>query len=346
MIHYTKGNLLEADVEALVNTVNTVGVMGKGIALQFKQAFPQNFKEYKKSCDQKLLKPGDMLTVSVSMIQNPKYIINFPTKRHWKNKSKIEDVESGLVALAQEISDLGIKSIAVPPLGCGNGGLNWKDVKPLIEKHLEKLKDVDIHVYEPGGAPKQDEMKIGTTKPNMTKSRALFISAINEYMAPGYKLSLLEIQKIGYFLQELGEPLRLDYKKYIYGPYAENLNHVLLRIEGHYIRGYGDRSKDAEIYLLPGAVEEANSFLSEDPVGQETLKKVSELIRGFETPYGMELLSTVHWLIKEDKDLINSPETVVKKVQSWNSRKKRLFRNDHIIAVINHLQNIEPNVNV
>ncbi|MFC6605302.1 macro domain-containing protein [Ectobacillus funiculus] len=260
MIKFVTGNLLKANVEALINTVNTVGVMGKGIALQFKQAFPDNYKQYKKACDLKQVIPGKMFIVPISLVENPKYIINFPTKRHWKNNSKIEDIKAGLKALKSDIQEYGIKSIAVPPLGCGNGGLDWAEIKPLIISELEDIENVEILVYEPKGAPKAEEMKIGTDKPKMTKSRALLIALMEEYMVPGYKLSLLEIQKLGYFLQIIGEPLRLNYKKYYYGPYAENLNHVLIRLEGHFIRGFGDRSKDAEVYLLPEAAKEARAF--------------------------------------------------------------------------------------
>ncbi|MEK4297926.1 macro domain-containing protein [Oceanobacillus sp. FSL W8-0428] len=168
-----------------------------------------------------------MFIVPVNSLKNPKYIINFPTKRHWRNKSRLDDIKIGLMDLKKEIERLDLKSIAIPPLGCGNGGLKWEDIRPLIELKFKDLDDVQIQIYEPGSPPQPDQMKIGTSKPKMTKSRALFLAAMKEYTVPGYKLSLLEIQKIGYFLQALGEPLRLNYVKYYYGPYAENLNHVL-----------------------------------------------------------------------------------------------------------------------
>jgi O-acetyl-ADP-ribose deacetylase (regulator of RNase III) len=337
MIHFTKGNLLDADVEALVNTVNTVGVMGKGIALQFKQAYPMNYQLYKKACDANEVKPGSMFTVAISMVDNPKYIINFPTKRHWKSKSKIEDIEAGLVALVEEIKRLNIKSIAIPPLGCGNGGLDWNDVRPRIVNALKDLENVEVFIYEPGNTPAPDKMKIGTTKPKLTKARALLITLMEEYMVPGYRLSLLEIQKLAYFLQKFGEPLRLNYVKYYYGPYAENLNHVLIKLEGHYIRGYGDRSKDAEIYLLPNAAEEAREFLKGHTESLNRLQRVKNVIRGFETPYGMELLSTVHWILSEDTSLIQYPDKVVKEVHNWNARKRRIFREEHIKRAVSHL---------
>jgi O-acetyl-ADP-ribose deacetylase (regulator of RNase III) len=133
MLESCSGNLLEADVKALVNTVNCVGEMGKGLALQFKQAFPENFEEYRRACQSGEVKPGQMFIVPTGRLTNPRYIINFPTKRHWKNPSRIEAIETGLLALIETVKQFGMRSIAVPPLGCGNGGLAWSRVAPLIE---------------------------------------------------------------------------------------------------------------------------------------------------------------------------------------------------------------------
>jgi O-acetyl-ADP-ribose deacetylase (regulator of RNase III) len=149
MLEFKQGNLLEEDAEALVNAVNCVGVMGKGIALQFKQAFPENFQQYKKACDAKEVQPGRMFTVPTEKLFNPKYIINFPTKCHWRDKSKIEDIQTGLKALVAEVQQLGITSIAIPALGCGNGGLDWVEVKPLIESAFVELPEVRAMIFEP-----------------------------------------------------------------------------------------------------------------------------------------------------------------------------------------------------
>lgn len=340
MIEYKKGNLLDDDSEALVNTVNTVGVMGKGIALQFKLAYPENFKIYEKACRAKTFKIGEVLTVPLGMF-NPKYIINFPTKEHWRGKSKIEYIELGLQALVKEVKNLGIRSIAIPPLGCGNGGLDWEDVRPRIEKAFEELRDVKVHLYLPAGSPDPDKLKIGTKKPHLTDSRALLIALLENYAIPGYKLTLLEVQKLAYFLQELGQPLKLNFKRFYYGPYAENLNFVLQKLEGHYIRGYVDRKRDTQIYLLPNAAKEAREFLTGKEEPLTILKRVSEVIRGFETPYGMELLSTVHWVMKEKPSIANDVEEVVKEVQSWSLYKKRTFQENHIRKAWQHLKKLD-----
>ncbi len=340
MIELKLGNLLSENVEALVNTVNCVGVMGKGIALQFKQAYPENFRQYEKACRAEEVQPGRMFTVATGNILNPKYIINFPTKRHWKGNSKIEDIKSGLVALLAEVQRLNISSIAIPPLGCGNGGLNWVEVKPLIESAFAQLPDVQVIIFEPSGAPVAEKIPVATKKPNMTRARALFIRLLELYGIPGYELTKLEIQKLAYFLQEAGEPLKLPYVKHKYGPYAHNLNHVLRHLEGHYIRGYGDgtsRAESAEIYVLPEAIA-AQAFLENEPEAQKRLERVSNLIFGYETPYGMELLATVHWVATKEINPAQDSEQAITLVQEWNERKRNLFKHQHIRKAWQRLQ--------
>jgi O-acetyl-ADP-ribose deacetylase (regulator of RNase III) len=340
MIEHTEGNLLLADAEALVNTVNTVGHMGKGIALQFKQAFPENFRAYERACKAKQVQPGRMFIVETGRMVNPKYIINFPTKRDWRGKSKLEDIESGLRTLVDDIKRLDIRSIAVPPLGCGNGGLDWSVVRPMIEAAFAPLPDVLVLLYAPHGAPDAKEMPVRTERPKMTASRALFIKFMEQYETLHYRRTLLEIQKLAYFLQEAGEPLKLRYEAGLYGPYAANLNKVLERIEGHFIRGYGDSQRpDAEIDLLPGAVEEASAYLADRQESRTRLQRVSDLIEGFETPYGMELLSSVHWVATHSSPPTTDVESAIKAVHDWNDRKRRMFRPEHIRIAWDRLKN-------
>ena len=345
MINTVKGNLLEANAEALVNTVNCVGVMGKGIALQFRQTYPENYKRYKKACDNNEVVPGKMYIFDRGALNfkpgEPRYIINFPTKQHWRGKSKIEYIEDGLDALIDEVKRLDIRSIAIPPLGCGNGGLEWNEVRPRIESAFNQLPDVEVLLFEPGHAPQADEVRIRTAKPRMTLARALYLKVLEMYKAQDYKLGLLEIQKLAYFLQESGIPLKLDYERHQYGPYAENLHHVLQRMEGHYIRGYGDRSDvKAAIYLTPGAIEEANHFLEQHEnkvLITNRLIELGKLINGFETPYGMELLATVHWLFRESPKTVDDLQYTIEAVQAWNARKKKLLKPDHIRVAWYHL---------
>ncbi len=331
MIRNATGNLLQVDAEALVNTVNCDGFMGKGIALQFKQAWPENFEAYARACRSKDVRPGEMFVWETGRMVNPKYIINFPTKRHWRGKSRMEDIHSGLRALIADVRRLGIHSMAVPPLGCGNGGLDWQEIRPLIESAFAELPDVDVQLFGPLGAPDAKTMPVNTKKPAMTISRALFVKVMHQYETLSYRLTLLEVQKLGYFLQEAGEPLKLRFQAGLYGPYAANLNKVLERIEGHFIRGYGDTQKpDTDIELLPGAIEEANKFLSEHPIPISRLNRVGDLIQGFETPYGMELLSSVHWVSTYGKPQATTLEMAIESIHSWNERKQMMFRPEHI----------------
>ncbi|EGQ26880.1 appr-1-p processing protein [Sporosarcina newyorkensis 2681] len=336
MIYSMKGNLLEDQAEAYVNTVNTVGVMGKGIALQFKQAFPDVFKQYAKDCKSGDVQVGKMHVVPVHGLAAPKFIINFPTKEHWRNPSSIVYIREGLQDLVRVIEQLDIQSIAIPPLGCGNGGLDWSAVRPYIIEVLEPL-SIDVHLYEPAGAPPLDQMIVRTNRPNMTMGRALLIAAMERYAGPGYRMSLLEVQKIAYFLHVVGALPKLHFEKNRFGPYAAALNHVLQNMEGHWIRGYGDRTKGAEIYLLDGAIEDAEQFLDKYPEAKPYLRQVSELIYGFETPYDMELLSTVCWVLKENASKAHDKEFVILSVQQWNERKKMMFPADDIEQVWRYL---------
>jgi len=334
MIIYKQGDILNEDVEALVNTVNCVGVMGRGLALQFKNKYPQNFKLYADACKKNKVKPGRMFVTKIEQLINPKYIINFPTKRHWREKSKMEDIEDGLKDLVNVIQEYGIKSIAIPPLGSGLGGLEWLQVKQKIELAMQELKGIKIVIYEP-----LDNVAIQKTIvkniPKMTPGRAAMIELINRYLNGMLDpvITLLEVHKLLYFMQEAGEPLRLKFEKAPYGPYANNLRHVLNKIEGHFIEGYedGGDNPNKEISLVSNAVNEANKFLESQVKTKENFKKVSDLVNGFETPFGLELLSTVHWVAKEMQSI--DLDEIIKGVYSWNERKKQFTKKQIKIAL-------------
>ena len=336
MIEYVQGDLLSADVDALINTVNTVGVMGKGIALQFKQAFPKNFKQYEAACKRGDVQLGRMFVFDAGQLTRPRYIINFPTKGHWRARSRIRDIEAGLVDLHAVIEELGINSIALPPLGCGNGGLRWDDVRPRIEKALSDLTETRILIFEPIGAPKSDEMKVATAKPRMTRGRAVLLKLLDTYLGPAaVGASPIEIQKLMYFVQEAGEPLKLSFTAGRYGPYAENLNHVLQQMEGHYLRGYGDRSAPVleadPISLVPGVIEEADAWLAGHPESSATVDRVLQLTRQFQSPYEMELLASLHWIAtRVDARAASDPKVALEHLQSWSERKGRLFTAHHV----------------
>jgi O-acetyl-ADP-ribose deacetylase (regulator of RNase III) len=338
MIETTTGDILTADAEALVNTVNCVGIMGRGIALQFRKAFPENFKAYEAACKREELHPGQMFVFQTGGLTNPRYIINFPTKRHWKGKSRLGDIESGLKALVAEVQRLGIRSLAVPPLGCGQGGLEWAEVRPRIERALSALHDVRVLLYSPTTVPYSKVMRPSRRVPRMTSIRAALVGLMQRYLAGLMDpfITLLEVHKLMYFMQEAGEPLKLRYVKAPYGPYAENLRHVLMGVEGHLISGYADGidAPDKQLELVPGAVADADQFLVRHPKTQGRFDRVADLVKGFETPFGLELLSTVHWVMTREG--ATTPNQAVTATLEWNERKRR-FSPEQISLALNIL---------
>lgn len=322
MIEFKTGDILKADVEALVNTVNCVGIMGRGIALQFKNDFPENFKAYEAACAREEVQPGRMFVFETRTLTNPKLIINFPTKRHWRGKSRIEDIDSGLTALVDEIRRRGICSIAIPPLGSGLGGLDWADVRPRIVEALRGLDDLNVIIFEPNSAPVATRSR---EVPDMTPGRAALVALVQRYLGGLMDpfVTLLEVHKLMYFMQEAGEPLRLKYAKAPYGPYAENLRHVLRAVEGHLVVGYADGgdAPDKQIELVPGAVKDAAAFLANKGDTVARFDRVADLVEGFETPFGLELLATVHWVVQHEEAA--TAEEATTRVHAWNERKKR-----------------------
>jgi O-acetyl-ADP-ribose deacetylase (regulator of RNase III) len=339
MIKYTTGDILQAHAEAVVNTVNCVGIMGRGIALQFKNRFPLNFKAYKAACDREEVQPGRMFVFETGTLTPPRYIINFPTKRHWKGKSRMEDVEAGLVALVGEIKNRKIRSIAIPPLGAGLGGLNWFEVRTRIVAALHDLPNIEVVVYEPSEAPDAKVMARTTSFTGMTPGRAALVVLMNQYLRGLLDpfVSLLEVHKLMYFMQEAGESLKLQYAKAHYGPYAKNLSHVLKAIEGHLVSGYADGgdAPEKELSLVPGAVKDAEQFLANNSASIERFNRVAMLVEGFESPFGLELLSTVHWIAVHES--VREAEQIVAKVHAWNDRKKR-FSDRQIRLALDVLQ--------
>lgn len=306
MISFTKGNLLQADVEAVVNTVNTVGIMGKGIALMFKEAFPENFKEYEAACKRGDVEIGRMFVTERRQLMGPKWIINFPTKKHWRNRTRMEWIVDGLNDLVTVIEEKGIRSIAVPPLGCGNGGLNWTDVRPTIYKALSKLSDVEVIVYEPTAEYQNVSKREGVEK--LTPARALVAELVRRYWVLGIECTLLEIQKLAWFLERnikssgLDDPLDLKFEANMFGPYAHRLSHLLNALDGSYLhcqKRIADAGPLDVIWFDDSRKDHVNLYLkSEDAcIFQDALQATEDLIDGFQSPLGMELLATVDWLV-------------------------------------------------
>jgi O-acetyl-ADP-ribose deacetylase (regulator of RNase III) len=324
MIHRTQGDILQANADALVNTVNCVGYMGRGIALQFKRAFPRNNVEYVAACKRGEVVPGRMLVHDTNALSGPRYIINFPTKRHWRGRSRIEDIEAGLVDLVEVLRDREIRSVAIPPLGAGLGGLEWADVRPRIESALAVLPDVEVLLFEPTPGGTDQRLPSAPEVPKMTPGRATLVALVAEYLAGmmDTEVSLLEIHKLLYFMQEAGEPLRLRFKQGHYGPYAENLRHVLTQVEGYLLSGYmGADEPDRPMHLVPGALEDARSYLEAHADTRARLSRVTDLVEGYESGVGLELLASIHWIARAQD--VRNPDDAVAALHAWNDRKRR-----------------------
>lgn len=330
------GNLLTQNVDALVNTVNTEGIMGKGIALQFKKAWPAMFKDYEAACKRGEVAVGHMHVWATGSLTGPRYVINFPTKRHWRARSKLVDIETGLEDLTRLIRELGITSIAIPPLGCGNGGLDWREVEPRILRSLKPLADtVDIRIFAPAGAPSAAEQPSREPAPKLTPARAALLALMREYERVTFEPpTLVEVQKLAYFLQLNGEALRLVFNAAVYGPYADDLRKSLRAMEGHFITGFGDGSlpvtKAEPIRVKPGIYEELDKYIASHPATAARIQSVLSEIEGFESTYGLELLATVHWVMTHDATAMANSGVAHNEVGRWNRRKSSLFTQPHV----------------
>ncbi|MHB9143468.1 MAG: type II toxin-antitoxin system antitoxin DNA ADP-ribosyl glycohydrolase DarG [Paludibacter sp.] len=332
MIQFIEGNLLESKAEALVNTVNTVGVMGKGIALQFKNQYPNNYKLYEKACKAKEVQVGKLfVTEDSSLLGGRKIIINFPTKTDWRKPSEYSYIESGLKDLAHIIKEQGIKSVAVPPLGAGNGGLDWNVVKNIIEKNLNGL-NCDIQIYEPN-AIIREAMKKERVK--LTPARAMLLSVLYDLVRNGEFVSEFAAEKAAYFLQRFGakEQFKLEFQPNFYGPYSGKVKHVLYYLNGSYITGYSSKDKKPfeELGIMFDGENEVKNYLEQtDNVAfNEIANKTTAFLTGFYSAFGLELLSTVDYIVSEKK--ITTIEDVTRNIESWSDRKKSLFSNQKFI---------------
>jgi len=334
MIRFVTGNLLESNAEALVNTVNTVGVMGKGIALQFKNEFPANYKEYKKHCLNKTFNIGDLLiTKEQSLLGGLKTIINFPTKTDWRKPSEYIYIEQGLTELAKVITERQIKSIAIPPLGAGNGGLDWSKVRKLIEQYLSQV-DAEVLIYEPNSAV-QDILK--KERVQLTDARAMLLAVMFDLVRNGEFVSEFAAEKIAYFLQRFGGEniFKLKFEQNFYGPYSGKVKHVLYYLNGSYITGYTAKDKKPfeELGLMMDSETEVVEYLNNSTKTdvKEIVEKTKGFLAGFYSSFGLELLSTIDFISL--KYNTRSPKEVGEYLNKWSNRKKTLFSNPKFIDI-------------
>lgn len=352
MIRYTEGNLLEADAEALVNTVNTVGVMGKGIALMFKEAFAENFALYAAACKAGEVEVGRMFVTERNALTGPKWIINFPTKKHWRNPSQLQWIVDGLEDLRRILEEKSIRSIAIPPLGAGNGKLAWPRVRDEIEARLSDLEDVDVVVYRPTRRYQNVAKKHGVEK--LTPARALIAELVRRYWILGIECSLLEIQKLAWFLERnlerLAEdnPLDLRFKAHKFGPFAYRLEKLLDALDGSYLhcdKRIADAGPTDVIAFADSKREFVHTYLRSQEARPylEALEKTAEVMDGFESPMGLELLATVDWLVYRE-GCEPTPAAVLDGLSRWPGgdaaarRKLRIFDKSSIGLALDQLR--------
>jgi len=338
MFYYTKGDILYSSAEALVNTVNTIGVMGKGIALQFKEAFPINHKRYLEACKAKELEPGNLLIVRDSnLLIGDKVIVNFPTKKHWRHPSKYEYIQSGLITLRKFLEKGEVKNIAIPPLGCGQGGLNWLKVRPMIEDALIDL-PVDIYIYEPINSIKEILQKTNTNKSaKLTPARAQLLYALFAFESFGEYSSLFAANKLAYFLQRMGQPLRLDFKPHLYGPYSIGVEKVLYALNGFYLKGLeqGSAKPFEPLKLDYSKWEDLKGFI-ENELGEieiYRLKKLFNFLNGFTSELSLEILATTDYILNDNPSF--SLDQVMDAI--WTTRKKEIFRKEYVRIAYEHI---------
>lgn len=336
MIEYTIGNLFESDAEALVNTVNTVGVMGKGVALQFKKNFHNNYKAYVEACKNGDVQIGRMFVVRDHSLLGEKLIVNFPTKTDWRKPSEYEYVERGLDALVDTIRQYGIKSIAIPPLGAGNGGLHWDRVKKMIEEKLVAL-DVRIIVYEPS---QQIKEQLAKERVKLTDARALLLYVLFDLVRHGEYVSEFSCEKVCYFLQRFGAKkyFKLEYIPYYYGPYSGKVRHVLYALNGSYIMGYSDMDKKAfsPLNLIPDCWNEVSQYVESKSELKEIAERTMAFLRGFYSDFALELLSSIDFLLQSGQ--ATDRQSVIDGLNSWNDRKRSLFSDTRYLDIsLKHL---------
>jgi O-acetyl-ADP-ribose deacetylase (regulator of RNase III) len=355
MIRYTEGNLLDADAEALVNTVNTVGVAGKGIALMFKEAFPENFRAYAAACKADEIVPGGLFITERRDMLGPRLIFNVATKDHWRQPSRLEWIDRGLAALREEIAARAVRSIAIPPLGAGNGGLDWDDVKPRVIRALGDL-DCDVIVYEPTNAY-QNVVKRRAVE-MLTPARALLAEMIRRYEVLGFECSMLEAQKLAWFLRRALErmsppnPIADDFRAAHYGPYSDRVRHLLDALDGSYVtceRRVADARPTDPIRFRYDRADRISAYLTTPEAApfRPALEWASSVIDGFQSPHGMELLATVDWL-RSEVGAVMAINPMMAAIAAWPGpagaaeRKARVFERRHVEMAIGHLARIDP----
>jgi O-acetyl-ADP-ribose deacetylase (regulator of RNase III) len=312
--------------------VNTEGVMGKGIALQFKKEFPHNYKVYAAACKKGELKPGKLLIVKdQQLLGGSVWIINFPTKTSWRKPSEYVYIEKGLDELVKRLAEMDIKTIALPPLGSGNGGLDWHRVKEMIAEKLNPVSQ-QVIVYEPNVLIGE---KMKAERVQLTEARAMLLYMLYQLQRSGEFVSEFSCEKVSYFLQRFGgKPyFRLDFQPNFYGPYSGKVRHVINYLNGSYIMGNSamDKKPFEALQLVADGEEAVVAYLNNKPDLQKITADTGAFLDGFYSEFALELLSTIDYIMQKEN---TSDFAVIKtSLASWSDRKRTLFANDRFISI-------------
>ena len=327
MISFKQGDIFKSEAQTLVATVNCVGVMGKGLAKEFKQRYPDMFKEYAKACKRGELQKGKLFIYDYL---NTK-ILCFPTKDNWKGPSKYEFIEEGLITLRDHYENMKITSIAIPPLGSGLGGLRWDKVRSLIEKYLKDL-PIDVEIYEPldnqdripRKNPFRDNDKIKIT-PGAIYTGEMIRKARNSF-PPEMKIGRLLLQKIAFFSQMAGLPIKLNFHKYKLGPYDYRLKFNVDRLEGIYVRDASPTIQRSDLQMLNedewiSTIEILNSEVDLTET-RRIISSVVDFLRAYSL-IDIELLSTVYlaWSSVVASGSVGSDDEIIKFIREWKLQK-------------------------
>jgi len=343
-VRILEGDLLKSNMHALVNTVNTVGIMGKGVALAFKKRYPDMFRDYVKRCDRGEVRLGEPYIYRDS----DHLIVNFPTKQHWRSVSRLSDIEAGLDYLERHYKEWQIKSLAVPPLGCGNGQLEWRVVGPVLLRHLKRL-DIPVELYAPHGSTLLDETQLDLLDQAEPKGYDQqwrlepWLVAIAETVRRleslryHWPVGRVVLQKTVYFATVAGLPTGLEFQRGSYGPFAPDLKAAVARLQNNGILTEQHRGQMIEMRTSSALDDARVSYSDELAKWDGLIDRLVDLVAGFNTARA-EVAATVHYASQDLRSQLGRKPTVsevVDYVEDWKRRRNpRLERTDILRAIV------------
>jgi O-acetyl-ADP-ribose deacetylase (regulator of RNase III)/uncharacterized protein YwgA len=349
-IRVMTGDMFESDVQTLVNTVNTEGVMGKGIALQFKKRFPDMYEDYVARC-----KAGEVRLGQPYIYKERLYpwIINFPTKKHWRSISHLENIVDGLDYLEAHYKEWGVTSLAVPPLGCGEGQLEWRVVGRVLFEHLSRF-EIPVTLYAPFGTPHEEltheflgsevEGAFDQGPVRLPPSWAALVEIVHRLEQEPYRwpVGRTMFQKIAYFATELGLPTNLEYSRGSFGPFASGLKRLQARLMANGLLQEDKRIHGNTYVIRTGQAyaEGVAAYRTELSEWTEIIERVTDLFLRFDTTQA-EIAATVHFaanrMVTPPRDRRATEMQVFKAVKTWKMRRDPPLKDADVARTIRNL---------